>query len=139
MQSSKGINHNRGATVTDRHIKILFYAAAIFNWVACLVFIEPLGLAKTLNLSHAVSNDPFGQIALLAIAIFGFGYWMVVSNPAAYRGVVILGLIGKIGVVAIAFGHYFFVGDVNLNLAGLTLGDVIFAAFFFRYLKATSG
>jgi hypothetical protein len=125
--------------VTDRQVRILFYAAAVFNWVACLIFIEPLGLAATLNLSHAVGSDPFGQIALLAIAIFGFGYWMVVGNPAAYRGVVILGLTGKIGVVAIAFGHYFFVGDVNFNLAGLTLGDVIFAVFFFRYLKATAG
>jgi len=123
--------------MTEHNQKILFYSAAIFNWVACLVFIEPLGLAATFNLSHAVSNDPFGQIALLAIAAFGFGYWMVVSNPVAYRGVVILGLIGKIGVVAIAFGHYFFVGDVNFNLASLTLGDVIFAVLFFRYLKAT--
>ena len=125
--------------MTDRQVKVLFYFAAIFNWVACLIFVEPLGLAAAFNLSHAVGGDPFGQIALLAIAIFGFGYWMVVGNPAAYRGVVILGLIGKIGVVAIAFGHYFFVGDVNFNLAGLTLGDVIFAAFFFRYLKATAG
>ena len=124
--------------MTERNQKILFYSAAIFNWAACLVFIEPLGLAATLKLSHAVSNDPFGQIALLAIAIFGFGYWMVVSNPAAYRGVVILGLIGKIAVVAITFGHYFF-GDVNFNLAGLMLGDVIFAVLFFRYLKATTG
>ena len=125
--------------MTDRQAKILFYAAAAFNWAACLIFIEPLGLAKTLDLSHSVGGDPFGQIALLAIAIFGFGYWMVVSDPTGYRGVVILGLIGKIGVVAIAFGHYFFVGDVNFNLAGLTLGDVIFAAFFFKYLKATAG
>jgi len=124
--------------VTDRQTKILFYSAAIFNWAACLLFIEPLGLAETFNLSHAVSNDPFGQIALLAIAIFGFGYWMVPRDPAAYRGIVILGLIGKIGVVAIAFGHYFFVGDVNLNLASLTIGDVIFAVLFFRYLQATT-
>jgi hypothetical protein len=124
--------------VTDRHVKILFYAAAAYNWVACFIFIEPLGLARALNLSHAVGGDPFGQIALLAIAIFGFGYWKVVSDPAGYRGVVILGLIGKIGVVAIAFGHYFFVGDVNFNLAGLTLGDVVFSALFIRYLRATS-
>jgi hypothetical protein len=124
--------------VADRQTKTLFSAAAIFNWAACLLFIEPLGLAAALNLSHAVGGDPFGQIALLAIFIFGFGYWMVPGDPTGYRGVVILGLIGKIGVVAIAFGHYFFVGDVNFNLAGLTLGDVIFAALFFRYLKATS-
>jgi hypothetical protein len=123
--------------MTERNQKILFYAAAIFNWVACLVFIEPLGLAKILNLSHAVSSDPFGQIALLAIAAFGFGYWMVVANPTAYRGVVIVGLIGKIGVAMIAFAHFFFIGDVNFNLASLTIGDLVFAAFFYKYLKAT--
>lgn len=124
--------------MTDRQVRILFYAAAAFNWVACLLFLEPLGLAAAFNLSHSVGSDPFGQIALLAILIFGFGYWMVPGNPTGYRGVVILGLIGKIGVVAIAFSHYFFVGDVNFNLAGLTLGDVVFAALFFRYLRATS-
>ena len=123
--------------MTDRSIRILFYAAAAFNWVACLLFIEPLGLAEAFNLSHAVSTDPFGQIALLAIGLFGFGYFMVPHDPAAYRGVVILGLVGKIGVVAIAFSHYF-AGTVNFNLAGLTLGDVIFAALFFRYLRATA-
>ena len=124
--------------MTERNTKILFSIAAAFNFAACLIFFEPLGLAGALKLSHAVSNDVFGHIALLAIAIFGFGYWMVPGNPTGYRGVVILGLIGKIGVVAIAFSHYFFVGDVNINLAGLTLGDVIFVALFYRYLRATS-
>ncbi len=124
--------------MTERNTKILFSIAAAFNFAACLIFFEPLGLAGALKLSHAVSNDVFGHIALLAIAIFGFGYWMVPGNPTGYRGVVILGLIGKIGVVAITFGHYFF-GDVNFNLAALTLGDVIFIVFFFRYLKATTG
>lgn len=123
--------------MTDRQIKILFSAAAIFNWSAVLLFLEPLGLAAAFNLSHAVSTDPFGQIALMAIFMFGFGYWMVPGKPTEYRGIVVLGLIGKLAVVAIAFGHYFF-GDVNFNLAGLTLGDLVFAAFFFKYLKATS-
>jgi len=123
--------------VTERNIKILFSAAAIFNWTACLLLLEPLGLAAAFNLSHAVVGDPFGQIALMAIFIFGVGYWMVPGNPTEYRGVVILGALGKIGVAAIAFSHYF-VGDVNFNLAGLTIGDVIFAALFIRYLKATS-
>ena len=123
--------------MTERNIKILFSAAAIFNWTACLLFIEPLGLAAAFNLPHSVGGDPFGQIALVAIFLFGVGYWMVPSNPTEYRGIVILGVPGKIAVAAIAFGHYFS-GDVNFNLAGLTLGDVIFAALFIRYLKATS-
>jgi hypothetical protein len=123
--------------VTERNTKILFSAAAVYNWAACLLFIEPLGLAAAFNLSHAVSGDPFGQIALMAIFIFGCGYWLVPGNPTEYRGIVILGLIGKLAVVAIAFSHYFF-GDVNFNLAGLTLGDVVFSALFIRYLRATS-
>ena len=125
--------------MTEYNTKILFSAAAVYNWVACLLFLEPLGLAAAFNLSHSVGGDPFAQIALLAIFLFGCGYWMVPGNPKGYRGVVVVGLIGKIGVVAIAFTHYFFIGDVNFNLAGLTLGDVIFAALFVRYLKATAG
>lgn len=123
--------------MTDRQIKLLFSVAAVFNWTAALLFIEPLGLAAAFNLSHAVSTDPFGHIAIMVIFVFGFGYWMVPYDPAGYRGIVMLGLVGKLAVVAIAFGHYFF-GDVNFNLAGLTLGDLVFAAFFFKYLKATS-
>ena len=123
--------------MTERQIKILFSAAALFNFAAFFIFIEPLGLASLLNLSHAVSNDPFGQIALMAIAMFGFGYWMVPSRPTTFRGIVILGVIGKLFVVGIAFWHFFF-GDVNINMAGLTVGDLIFAALFIKYLKATS-
>jgi len=125
--------------MTERNTKILFSLAAAFNFMACLIFLEPLGLAAAFNLSHSVGGDPLAQIMLMAVFLFGVGYWLVPGNPTEYRGVVILGLIGKIGVVTITFSHYFFVGDVNINLASLTLGDVIFAALFFRYLKATTG
>ena len=124
--------------MTSNQQRILFYSAAIFNWVACLIFLAPLGIASAFDLSHSISNGPFDQVALLAIALFGLGYWMVAGDPVAHRGIVILGLIGKIAVPGIMFSHYFFVGDVNFSLAGLTIGDIIYAVFFYRYLKSSS-
>ena len=124
--------------MTSNQQRILFYSAAIFNWAACFILFAPLGIANALELSHSVGNGPFDQIALMAIALLGLGYWMVAGDPVAHRGIVILGLIGKIAVVCIMFSHYFFVGDVNFSLAGLTIGDIIYAVFFYRYLKSSS-
>ena len=115
---------------------ILFYSAAIFNWAACFILFAPLGIANTLGLSHSVGNGPFDQIALMAIALLGLGYWMVAGDPVAHRGIVVMGLIGKIAFVGIIFSHYFFVGDVNLNLAGLASGDIIYSVLFYRFLKS---
>ena len=120
-----------------KQARVLFYSAAVFNWVACLVFLEPLGIARLFNLSQSVSGDPLDQVALLAIALFGLGYWMVGGNPGAHRGIVILGLIGKLGVVAIMFSHYLFIGDVNLNVVVLVIGDLVFSVFFYRFLRST--
>ena len=124
--------------MTAKQQRIMFYSAAIFNWCACLLFFTPLGLASALNLSHSVSvsDGPFEQIALMAIALLGLGYWMVARNPDANRGIVLLGLIGKLAVVAIFFGHYFLVGDVNFNLAGLSIGDIIYSWLFFQFLRS---
>jgi hypothetical protein len=130
---------HRGRTeMTAKQQRIMFYSAAIFNWCACLIFFAPLGIAASLDLSHsvAINDGPFDQVALMAIALFGLGYWMVARNPDANRGIVLLGLIGKLAVVAIFFGHYFLVGDVNFNLAGLTIGDIIYSWFFLQFLRS---
>lgn len=124
--------------MTSKQHRIMFYSAAIFNWCACLIFFAPLGIADALDLSHSVSSGPFEQIALMAIALFGLGYWMVARDTGANRGIVVLGLIGKLGVVAILFGHYFLGGDVNFNLAGLSLGDLIYSILFFQFLRSTA-
>jgi hypothetical protein len=117
--------------------RVMFYSAAVFNWLACVLFTPWLGIAPHMGFSPEMSNAPFNQIAVFAIVVFGYGYWMVAGNPPAHRRIIMLGLIGKIGVIAILFGHYLLVGDVNFNLAGLALGDVVYAALFFRVLKTT--
>jgi len=116
---------------------VLFRSAAIFNWLACLIFMPATGLSAAAGFEPLMTNGPFEQIALLAIALFGLGYWMAGNDFAAYRSVILLGLIGKIAVVAIMFGHYFLVGDVNLSQAALTLGDVLYSVLFIQALRST--
>jgi hypothetical protein len=73
---------------------------------------------------------------LMAIALFGYGYWMVSRDPVGHRGIIVLGVIGKLGVVAVMFGHYFFGTDMNLRQASLALVDLTYAVIFVRALKS---
>ena len=120
-----------------RQQRILFYSAAVFNWLACVMLFPETGIAGRLGLAPLMTHGPFDQIALFAIALLGLGYWMVARNPSAHRGIIVLGIIGKLSVVSILFGHYFLSGDVTLALASLSLGDVIYSVLFFRALGSS--
>jgi len=116
--------------------RLIFQSAAVFNWLACLIFLPATGIAGYLGFTPLMGNGPFEHLALMAIALFGYGYWMVSRDPVAHRGIIVLGIIGKLGVVVILFGHYFFGTSVNLRQASLALGDLAYAAIFIRLLKS---
>lgn len=124
--------------MTTSQLKVVFYTAAAFNWLACVLLLPQLGIADRIGFEPALTSGPWGQVALLAIALLGYGYWMVARDPIANRGIIVLGLIGKLGVVCIMFGHYLLAGDVNLRLASLSVGDLIYSALFLRALQATA-
>jgi hypothetical protein len=113
----------------------MLYSAAVFNWLACLILLPSTGISSALGFTPLMTNGPFDHFALLAIALFGYGYWMAAGDPVGNRGIILLGAIGKVGVVAILFGHHFLVGDVNLRLALLALGDALYAVLFIRLLR----
>ena len=121
--------------MTNNQQRRMFQSAALFNWLACLILLPATGIAAYLGFTPLMGNGPFGHMALMAIALFGYGYWMVASDPVAHRGIIVLGIIGKLGVVAIMFGHYFLGTDMNLRQASLALVDLTYAAIFFRTLK----
>ncbi len=114
----------------------MFQSAAFFNWLACLMLLPATGIAAYLGFTPLMDNGPFGHMALMAIALFGYGYWMVSRDPVAHRGIIILGIIGKLGVVAVMFGHYFFGTEMNLRQASLALVDLTYAVIFIRALKS---
>ncbi|MDQ6526756.1 hypothetical protein RB608_24250 [Nocardioides sp. LHD-245] len=116
--------------------RILFRTAALFNLAAVLLFLPALGLADRLALRPAPADTAFEHIAIAAIGLFGLGYWMAAGAPERHRGIIQLGLAGKVAVVAIVIGH-FLAGSANGRLAGVVAGDVVFSVLFARYLILT--
>ena len=122
--------------MTPMQTRSLFYSAAIFNWAAVLLLTPWLGLPRLLGL-EAAGNGIYDHIALLAIAGFGFGYWMAGRAPSRHRGLILLGALLKLGVVTIIFGHTL-LGNSPINMAVLVSGDVVYAVLFFIYLKSSA-
>jgi hypothetical protein len=118
-----------------KHARLLFYVAAIFNFAAVLLLHPASGMATMLSLTPAPGAGVFDQIALLAIAAFGVGYWLVARNPDRNRDLVKISLAAKLGVVAI-IGMHFLTGSANANLVLLVSGDLLFALAFVYFLKA---
>ncbi|RZL89664.1 MAG: hypothetical protein EOP82_18770 [Variovorax sp.] len=119
--------------MTTTQAKALFYSAALFNWGAVLILsllAIPLGLQPP-------QQSLFGQIALLAIFAFGCGYWMVGRAPKLHRGIVSLGALSKLGVVAIVISHWL-AGSATTQMAALVSGDVVYALLFLAYLKRSA-
>lgn len=119
--------------MTLAQTKALFYSAALFNWGAVLI----LAL-----LAHALGLEPplqslFGQITLGAIFVFGCGYWLVGMAPTAYRGIVALGVLGKLAVVAIVWANWL-AGSTTPQMALLVSGDVIYSLLFLRFLQRSA-
>ena len=68
-----------------------------------------------------------------AVALFGLGYLMVAFNAVANRGLVVVGVIGKISFPAMALYGYLN-GMATLEFMVVIFGDVIWAGLFTRYL-----
>ena len=113
------------------YYKRMFYAAAIFNWLAAATVI-----AKACFPSIAMDTpfDQFGGQAFgLFAALFGYGYFMVGRDPARNEGIVWMGIIGKLLIFALFLGHAI-AGTFPFVLVLPTLGDVIFAFLFLEFL-----
>ena len=121
--------------MTQRSTRLLFGVAGLFNFGAVLLFLPSPGIGRAMGLLPVPTGNMFEYVGLAAVFLFGIGYWMVARAPEQNRGIVQLGLAGKILVVSIALA-YFFVGTANLRLLGLISGDLVFSVLFAWYLVA---
>ena len=119
--------------MTIKQIQLLFYSAAIFNWLAALVLFAPLGLAAALGLQPLPIGGPYEGIMIAAIAVFGVGYFWVALSPRENLSVVKLGLLGKLSVVGVIY-VYGFTGVANLHLVVMATGDLLYSLLFAIYL-----
>jgi hypothetical protein len=117
--------------------RIVFGLAAAFNIaVGYMIVTDPASMG----------TQPFtgsAQEALLIkscgwmIGVFGVGYALVALQPLANRGIVFLGIIGKLAMPLFAYPFYQ-AGAIPFESFALTLGDLVFVVLFAWFMLANS-
>src|SRR5262245_40907769 len=111
----------------------LFAFAALWNLaVGGAMLAAPARAAEGLGISGAAGPVAIAMSGML-IAVFGIGYAMVSAAPAANRGIVWIGLIGKIGAATLGTMQ-FTAGIIPVSTFALGMGDLVFVAFFALFL-----
>ena len=122
--------------MSDASARTLFRVAALFNFSAVLLFLPALGLAERFDLQGAPTGTTFEHVGVAAVGLFGIGYWMAAGDPYRHRGVIQLGLAGKILVVTLVVMHLVD-GSANGRLVAIVSGDVVFSGLFIWYLVSS--
>jgi hypothetical protein len=120
--------------MNTKTVRLLFRSAAIFNWSAVLLFLPVPGLAQRFGVDPAPTGTIFELAAFAAIFAFGIGYWRVAGAPEKYEGLVRIGMLAKLLVVAIAYSLCIG-GSISLAMAGAASGDLIYGVLFWHYLN----
>jgi hypothetical protein len=123
---------------SDSSTRALFVSAAGFNLLAGLPFLVAMDpVAATMGLQLNVAATLFAQITMGLVVVFGWVYWMISRDPVRYRPWILLGIILKIVVVVVIYGHWL-LGNIPWPLPALASGDVLYAALFLRYYLRTA-
>jgi hypothetical protein len=111
----------------------MFYLAAIWNWIAASTFLFGASLMSAMGISSPI--DGLGkQLFCMMVAVFGLGYYLVARDLSLNRGIVILGIVGKLGVVALIIGNVV-AGRVQFAFAVPILVDALFVILFAQFLR----
>jgi len=116
----------------------MFHSGAWFNLAAgAPMLLAPGLISKLMNIPVTPGNYMFMQIGGMAIIGFGWIYWLIAREPQRFRPLITLGMLLKIGVVALAYS-YWLMGVIGWQLPALAFGDVIYAGLFWRYYRQTA-
>jgi hypothetical protein len=119
--------------------RTLFVSAAWFNVLAGLpLLVATATAAGLLGLQLNPTAIVFIHIVAGLVVLFGGVYWMIARDPVRYRPYIPLGIILKVLVIVVVYGHWL-AGSIPWPLPALAFGDVIFAVLFWRYYKQTAG
>lgn len=113
----------------------VFLAAALFNFAAGLpTLLAPAQALAAFGLPP-LPYHLFVRTTGLLVACYGIGYWLV-SRRLDRRDIVWLGVIGKLGVVAL-FTLAWRQGSLPTRAFAVGMGDLLFAAVFLCFLATT--
>jgi predicted acyltransferase len=115
--------------------RLLFVLAAAFNFaVGLAMFFAPAAVMG--GAAVPPSMLLVSRTAALLIATFGVGYAMVAWAPRDHRGIVVLGIIGKLSLVVMV-AMMAARGQVPMSTAALVGGDLLFVLLFAAFLGRT--
>jgi hypothetical protein len=117
--------------------RTFLYAAGAFNFAAALILVVLSRLAPQLLGVDPLSSSQLMYVDLFALLVvgFGIGYTLGGVDLARFWPFISLGVVGKVGVAAIAL-VYFVTGNTGLLVVLLAAGDAVFAVLFVRLLRA---
>ena len=108
----------------------MFIIGAIWNLAAA---ISLLIMSYFINLGLSTLGLIYYQFFLNSVILFGIGYFIVGININKNHGIVLLGIVGKIGVFTY-FLAYFILGIMTILLVIAGIIDLIFACLFVEFL-----
>lgn len=138
MWRSELLEEQKKITMNGKEItlfKILFISAALWNLIGALfgyfntvyTFKILFGRELTDPLIHAVYQGAWGTTL-----VYFFGYLIVALNPIKHTGIVIVGVIGKVG-FAIKLLQLYLIGIAKSVVFIVIIGDFLFSILFFYY------
>jgi hypothetical protein len=137
MIESTALQAARSASMSSGAHRALFLCAACFNWLAGLpLLVATTPVSRIMGLDVNPTAVLFIQLTAGVIVVFGGAYAMVARDPVRYRAYIPLGLILKVYVVAVVYG-WWLSGGIPWPLPALAAGDIVFAALFWRYYRAS--
>jgi hypothetical protein len=114
----------------------LFIIAAWFNWLVGAPMLVASGFtARLMGLQVNITAMLFMQITAGVVVAFGIAYWMIARDPVRYRPYISLGLGLKVFLAGLVYA-YWISGQIPWPLPALATFDLVFAWFFWRYLRA---
>jgi hypothetical protein len=118
-----------------RYYRWLFLAAAAWNaFAAGAVLFLLTNAVFRMRMGISKPADPLSlQLLGLCLFLFGLGYYWVGRALSKNHGLVKLGVIGKIAVFILFFGHAL-AGTIPVTLAIPSVVDLLFAALFLEFL-----
>ena len=118
-----------------RYYRWMFLAAAAWNaFAAGAVLFLLTNAAFRMRLGISNPADPLIlQLLASCLFLFGLGYHWVSRALSENHGIVKLGVVGKIIVFILFFGHAL-AGRIPVGLAVPTVVDLLFAALFVEFL-----
>lgn len=124
---------NHHSEYYPEYYRRLFLVAAAWNFLMGFSLLFGEGAMRALT-GVGTPFDPLGkQLFASLVLVFGLGYYIVSRDVSRNEGIVLLGIFGKVLVIAL-FSIHAALGDISFILAAPTIVDLLFALLFAEFL-----